>query len=425
MKFFFPDSQDLIDPGFDFEKEEWTPSRVRQRDDRYAHEIFKKPSFDGLLVSKGIVDGFGETSSRYTLGQRQRLLRNGVREFFRLDQAHYPLPVIGDCGAFTYLREDVPPYKVEDVVQFYSDCRFDFGISVDHVILAWEPTESKVTPAMKRRQKITLELASDFLRRHRATKAKFKPIGVAQGWSPRSYAAAVIALQKMGYDYIALGGMVPLKTKEILLALEAVSRVRKPKTKLHLLGITRTEALLRSAEFGVASFDSTSPLRQAFKDERDNYYTPDGAFAAIRIPQVEGNATLQKLILSGAVDQGQARKLEKACLAAMRDFESGKVGTDQVLQVLLEYDALARPHKSESKISKRKGKTAEHEALYRAALEAAPWRDCPCEVCRDIGHHVILFRGAERNRRRGFHNLYVFYRRLQRHLPRVRSRQVA
>jgi hypothetical protein len=27
-----------------------------------------------------------------------------------------------------------------------------------------------------------------------------------------------------------------------------------------------------------------------------------------------------------------------------------------------------------------------------------------------------LFRGAERNRRRGFHNLWVFYRRLQREL---------
>jgi hypothetical protein len=29
---------------------------------------------------------------------------------------------------------------------------------------------------------------------------------------------------------------------------------------------------------------------------------------------------------------------------------------------------------------------------------------------------VILFRGAERNRRRGFHNLGVFYRRLHREL---------
>ena len=34
-------------------------------------------------------------------------------------------------------------------------------------------------------------------------------------WSPRSYAAAVTELQELGYDYIALGGMVPLKTAQI------------------------------------------------------------------------------------------------------------------------------------------------------------------------------------------------------------------
>ena len=53
---------------------------------------------------------------------------------------------------------------------------------------------------------------------------------------------------------------------------------------------------------------------------------------------------------------------------------------------------------------------------YREVLEAAPWRQCPCEVCKQLGHHVILFRGAERNRRRGFHNVWTFYQRLARGL---------
>ena len=316
VKFFFPDSQDLVDPGFDFERERWTEDRVRQRDDRYAHEVFKKRAFDGLLVSKGIVDGFGETGSRYSIGQRQRLLRNGVREFFRLDKAPYPLPVIGDCGAFTYVNEPVPPYTVDEVIEFYTECRFDLGISVDHVILdfqaKWDADEALVPAPVRERQEVTLTLAADFLKRHKSVKAPFEPLGVAQGWSPKSYARAVAALQKMGYRYIAMGGMVPLKTPEILLSLDAVARVRKPATKLHLLGVTRTESIPRFAEFGVASFDSTSPLRQAFKDARDNYYTLDRAYTAIRIPQVDGNATLQKLILSGVVDQAEARRLEKA-----------------------------------------------------------------------------------------------------------------
>jgi hypothetical protein len=39
VDFFFPDSQDQIDPSFDFERELSSPDRVRQRDDRYAHEV--------------------------------------------------------------------------------------------------------------------------------------------------------------------------------------------------------------------------------------------------------------------------------------------------------------------------------------------------------------------------------------------------
>ncbi|EMC3067100.1 tRNA-guanine transglycosylase, partial [Salmonella enterica] len=42
-----------------------------------------------------------------------------------------------------------------------------------------------------------------------------------------------------------------------------------------------------------------------------------------------------------------------------------------------------------------------------------PWRKCECNICRSIGINVIIFRGAERNRRRGFHNIQVLYNRLQ------------
>ena len=47
MKFYFPDSQDQVDPTFDFVTEERSIFRVRQRDDRYAHEALQKPPFDG------------------------------------------------------------------------------------------------------------------------------------------------------------------------------------------------------------------------------------------------------------------------------------------------------------------------------------------------------------------------------------------
>jgi hypothetical protein len=209
----------------------------------------------------------------------------------------------------------------------------------------------------------------------------------------------------MGYRYIALGGMVPLKSPEVLACLNEIQRVRAAETQMHLLGVTRTEHLREFARLGVTSFDGTSPLRQAFKDDRDNYYSESRTYTAIRIPQVEGNPGLQKLISSGKVSQETARRLEKACLAAMKAFDEGSRSVEDVLAVLMEYEQFYDPEAKK-----------DHASAYRETLTDAPWRKCPCEVCRELRYHVILFRGAERNRRRGFHNIWTFYRQLRREL---------
>lgn len=417
MKFFFPDSQDLVDPSFDFETERRDDLRVRQRDDLYAHEVFRSRAYDGLLVSKGIVDGYGQVGSRYTIGQKLRLLRNGVKEFLRVDSVPYPLEVMGDCGAFTYVKEKVPPYTADEVINFYSDCRFDYGLSVDHVILAyqpeWDAKGEKPPDDVKERQALTLDLAEQFWARCKSRKEAFTPIGVAQGWSPKSYAHAVKELQAIGYSYIALGGMVPLKTTEVLASLEKIAEVRKPKTRLHLLGVTRLDHMNAFAKLGVASIDGTSPLRQAFKDAADNYYTLSRTYSAIRIPQVEGNAKLQKKISSGVIRQEIARKLEKAALAAMGAFDKGKLNINSALAALTDYEELCAEISPEEKQSGAAKKRSSRAEVYREVLSEQPWKQCGCEVCRSIGHHVILFRGAERNRRRGFHNVWVFYRKLR------------
>ena len=67
MKFFFPDAQDLVDPSFDFDLETRSEQRVRHRDDQYAHEALATPPYDGMLISKAIVEGHGEEGGRYTL----------------------------------------------------------------------------------------------------------------------------------------------------------------------------------------------------------------------------------------------------------------------------------------------------------------------------------------------------------------------
>lgn len=413
MKFFFPDSQDLVDPSFDFNDEIRSEHRVRQRDDRYAHEIFSRPPYDGLLVSKAIVDGTAGSSGKYSLAQRHRLMRLGARDFFRIPESPR-LEIMGDCGAFSYVREERPPYSVDEVIDFYENCDFDYGISVDHVILEYDARLDTVLGAdllpagLQERQAITLELAEEFLHRHKVRRSRFIPLGVAQGWSPDSYAFAVSALQRMGYRKIALGGMVPLRTPDIRAVVERAGSLRAPNTTFHLLGVNRFEHIEEFGRYGVASFDSTSPLRRAFKDDKDNYFTLSRTYTAIRVPQVDANTKLQRRIVAGQVDQATARVLEQRCLDALKRYDEDRAEIDEVLEALRTYELV---HDGRS----------DRSPVYREVLTDRPWRDCPCEICRQLGIHVMLFRGAERNRRRGFHNVYVVNQRLHQELQRAQG----
>ena len=415
MKFFFPDAHDLVDPTFNFTTERRISAGSRQQAQLYAHEVLHQPPYDGMLLSKAMVDPHSPAKSvRYSFAQVQRLKREGARAFLRLDRPglNARLETMGDCGSFSYANEEEPPYGVDAVIQFYIDCQFDYGISLDHVILGFTSLEGHYNerlPEWHRRFQITLDKAEEFLKRHRQERLPFRPIGAAQGWSPKSYRDAVRSLQGMGYNYIALGGMVPLKTAEILACLEAIREVRMPSTKLHLLGISRLENLDAFEADGVYSFDSTSPLKRAFMDDRDNYHTLDKNYTAIRIPQVDGNAQLKKLILAGAVDFGATRKLELGCFEGVLEYEKGRLGLDSLLQRLREYEMVWHGEKDES-------------IRYRETLEDMPWRKCRCVICQELGIHVVLFRGGERNRRRGFHNLNVLRQRLDRLPTEVRGK---
>jgi hypothetical protein len=411
MDFYFPDSQDQINPNFDFVSEERSPFHVRQRDDLYAHEVHKKPPYTGILVSKAIVDGMG-SAGRYTSAQRHRLYRLGLRGFFRLDEHKGPrLKTMGDCGAFSYAAEPEPRYSSDEVIDFYEGCGFDQGISRDHVIFGYRAEsdeDGNVDPEWVRRHELNFRLAEEFLGRCRDRGVKFDPVGVAHGYSPRSYAASVARLQDLGYARIALGGMVPLKTMQIIACLEAIDDVRDPDMEFHLLGVTRTENVTSFNGYGVTSFDSTSPFRQAFKDEKNNYYWKNHTYTAIRVPQVEGNAKLQARIRAGHIDQATARSCERAALDAVRGYDRDEVPLLEALGALRAYDALQG----------RKDLTD----TYRRTLEDRAWKQCTCGVCTSAGVEVMLFRGTERNKRRGFHNIFIFNQRLQRNLRPPRRR---
>ena len=293
-------------------------------------------------------------------------------------------------------------------MDFYQSLGLDQGISVDHIVFGFIPEEKKAKgsqpdPDWFRRRELTIQLASDFLREVKVRKVPFEPIGVAHGWDLASYQLSVKELQDIGYTRISMGGMVPLKTDDILNVLQAVSDIRNRSTRLHLLGVTRTESMPKFAKFGVASFDSTSPFRQAFMDASDNYYVFDRTYTAIRVPQVNGNVSLKKRILAGHIDHKEVRGIERSCLRLLRAFDQGEAKLDEVLKALRAYEIIYDAN----------GTDRSEQSLE--VLLDAPWKKCRCGICESVGIEIIMFRGSERNKRRGFHNLAVFRERLNAH----------
>ncbi|MUL67526.1 queuine/other tRNA-ribosyltransferase [Mycobacterium sp. CBMA 234] len=398
MRFFFPDSQDQVSPTYDFLHDEHSPLRVRQRDDRYAHEVLTVPAYDGILVSKAIVDGSIKGVGKYSMPQRQRLYRLGVRGFFRLSNA---VSTLGDCGAFNYVNEPEPPYTVHEVLDFYEQCGFDAGVSVDHIILGYLRPGQDVPDEWTQRRHISLKLAEKFRAAAAERNSAVEVVGAAQGWDPESYADSVRELQDMGYTRIALGGMVPLRTPDILACLSEIDAIRSSSTQLHLLGITRVEAMADFESHGVTSFDSTSAFRQSFMDDRDNYHTKSRNFAAIKVPQVDGNVSLKRAILAGRVAQRDAIEAERNSLQALRAFDHDECSIDEALDAVLAYEHVIGVKKT-------------YRDLYADTLKVMPWRTCPCGLCEKHGIEMVIFRGSERNKRRGFHNLSVLADRMSR-----------
>jgi hypothetical protein len=388
LSYFIPEWDDLVDPDYDFATDTHSGGSGDWSNEVYAHQMYKEPNYDGLLVSKVVA----EKSKK----KKERINEMGVHRFLRVPR---DLPIMGDCGAFGYIADDVPPYETGEILDYYTRLDFDYGVSIDHLITK---NSEQVRNA---RYQLTIQNAEDFLKEHGAQHLNWTPIGAVQGWDAKSYAEAAQAYVKMGYKYIALGGLVRSTTKNVLQILDAVHQVVPESVAIHLFGLARIQAMDRFASLGVRSVDSASLLRRAWMGTGQNYLSFDGTFfSAIRVPEANKSFRAKRMVSEGRADASAVERLEKACMRALNAYDLGELSLDLVLNTLRDYDHLITPDRPDT------------SDFYRQTLEAAPWKSCPCEICRKDGIQVVIFRGNNRNRRRGFHNTFVFYRLLQRAL---------
>ena len=133
MKYFIPEWDDRVDPDYDFLTDTATEGRDPYSHDVYAHEIYPTPNYDGVLISKIIIE--------QNKTKKARIEEMGVHKFIRFDNGR---PIMGDCGAFGYVDEEVPPFETKEILDYYQRLGFDIGVSIDHLIVgkyATDPAE--------------------------------------------------------------------------------------------------------------------------------------------------------------------------------------------------------------------------------------------------------------------------------------------
>lgn len=408
MKFYLPNFEDLVDPEYNFLTDQPSPNRLdRWLHDRMAHDFFSEPIFDGMLISKASISPFSEKYIRSV---------GGIRNYTRLDPA---IPIMGDCGAFTYLFSEKPIYTVRQTLDYYQELGFDFGVSLDHLsFVTIDMLESALKQGrikerwwngktneqiQEERFELTLRNAQEFLHLCEQQNPTFHPIGIAQGNSPERYYEAVDQLVKMGYDYIALGGLIKSSDSAIIAILERLQPLIKSGIKVHIFGVARLSLAPAFTRLGVTSADTATPLRKAFLGEA-NYWTLDGKkYQAIRVPEAHSERTKRGVFSVKKVLQDNDQlssemllQLEQNALNSLRAYDKEEIDLEEVLETVLKYDQLY-------------GDDRNHREAYRTTLSDKPWQMCDCPICNQIGVDVIIFRGNNRNRRRGFHNVKVFY----------------
>jgi hypothetical protein len=215
--YFLPDWDDFLDVDFDFEADRLSAVARSMRQEAHSVVMMRPHRLcDGVLVSLAQHMGAKGLLGRVDPTSPESLMPRSVRDHFKLDLDQLAL---GDCGAFSYIAEDRPLITVEQAVAMYDLYDFDIGASVDHIPVAeLKNTEGKRQLTREERGErvsLTRDNADRFLQEHRRRRARFTPLGVIQRIAPEDYAAQVGDYLDMGYQCLALGGLVPRSDAEM------------------------------------------------------------------------------------------------------------------------------------------------------------------------------------------------------------------
>lgn len=401
----------------------------------YPHNMYEPRCYDGFLVSKAFIDstiGIHKRNRKRLYHFFKLALREGVialkhekaiwraykgfkkKTIHNMCLAPRDLPIMGDCGAYSFVTAKEPPFSTEEVLDYYTKYEFTQGVSVDHLILDFVQDK-------KFRFDLTLSNAEVFIREHKKRKLPWIPIASLQGWNVKSYVKAAAACAKMGYTYMAVGSIVKSSTEYIMRILRSITdefdRLGYNDIKLHLFGVTRFQALPDFASLGAYSFDSTSVYVASWLKDGTNYLTPTGWHSCIRLPVTSKklrNMTEEELEDSPhQMDElrGISEKfLERILKVSLKN--NGKV-PKKLIEEIVDFNYACYP------LDPKDRKTL--IARVKEVILGRAWEKCPCRLCQTLGIHVLLLNGWDLTAARAFHNLWSFHCQIY---PRIMNGEV-
>ncbi len=428
---------------FDYNKEVSTfkGTRTEEIEARpFAYEVFEEDLADGILVSRTLLLAFTKIVKE---GGRYAIRRYGkdyyhIRDFTRLPDDYYSF---ADPGTWSFVhRFELPDflYDTEEMVSYYDDLSFDLAGSVDWPIIDKMAIRRKgktrfletTDKIKKKRVAITLELAREFMQCcSRRGGVSFIPFGTAQGYDVASYRESVRAICKMGYEYIAVGGMPAYSEKQVLELLPVIwDEVKKHGSRpgFHLYGrYPSPSAVADFLKYGVTSIDNNSNFLTAIRSPCP-YYAPEFATTGsvptnpcrgLYLPS-NRSPVLTKLKRN---DERKYRALDRLCRKAFASYSKyseygGESNKKEFLKVYkhLVYslnDCYSNP-RSPQQVKKKYDQAV-------SIVEEKPWEICGCTSCKRLKGHGVVTRGP-RNRWMSAHNLRIMYARLIKEMAAAR-----
>lgn len=312
----------------------------------------RENTITGFLISKG------HDEERKYASHWQRDMKSA--------RDHYDshgLKLFGDCGAFSFINEDVPPTTVSEVIDFYNQIDVDLGASLDHIVPDYDSEYDYFFGGISAPQNyldrmgITIENGSKFLEECKRQGVRFEPIGAVQGWSPKSYIECIKSFQKMGYKKIAVGGIAKLSKPSIKQLLSSIKEIIG-ETEIHLFGITQPKLVREIGLPNITSVDGMGPFM-------------------------------------GGVVRGE---YFKTSTERYKCFPVSSI-TDEVCDLI------------ENRQFDRVIDFADPDTNFNLdrsveGLKTEYWKSCSCVVCSDLGVKVSLHH-SDTAVHRAFHNVYV------------------